>query len=446
MAIDLEKILTPLPGANPAGRDPQLNELSDVQRLLREMELRRKEQEIEPTAGDWLKVFNLTHDALAHKTRDLRLAAYLAEAAVKLHGFAGLRDGLRVMRGLIEEFWPHLYPTVEDGDLEWRIKAVELIDARLPLPLRQVALTNNGSENYSYLQWQEAQGFDIPENLDDLSSHQRDRVAELRARAEQEKKLTADLWRKAKRATPDDFYLGTAALLEEANVELTALDRALDEKFVRIPAGLEQLHNVFVQLLAQEAPDLSLLKDVAKQAQPVLQKTRGIAAFKQSLDTLLDEDAADLDALQSTAALLLIKETPNLAALKQTVAEVASLLTGFVAEINQRNPAPVATPEKPMAEEQVIDQRSDLRANGHAVAVAATNFTGPIGSRQEALQRLAEVAAYFQQAEPHSPVSYLVQRAINWGQMPLEEWLGDVIKDGGVLGQLRETLGIKSES
>ena len=71
--------------------------------------------------------------------------------------------------------------------------------------------------------------------------------------------------------------------------------------------------------------------------------------------------------------------------------------------------------------------------------------TGPVRSRQEALARLAEVAEYFRRTEPHSPVAYLVQRAVSWGNMPLEAWLADVIKDGGVLESLRETLGIRQQ-
>ena len=69
---------------------------------------------------------------------------------------------------------------------------------------------------------------------------------------------------------------------------------------------------------------------------------------------------------------------------------------------------------------------------------------GPIHTRQEALIRLAEVAGFFRRTEPHSPVAYLVQRAIKWGQMPLEVWLQEVIKNDGVLDQLRETLGLNT--
>ena len=66
--------------------------------------------------------------------------------------------------------------------------------------------------------------------------------------------------------------------------------------------------------------------------------------------------------------------------------------------------------------------------------------------RPEALRRLAAVAEFFRKTEPHSPVSYLVQRAARWGEMPLEEWLQEVIKSQDVLGEVRETLGIKRET
>lgn len=63
--------------------------------------------------------------------------------------------------------------------------------------------------------------------------------------------------------------------------------------------------------------------------------------------------------------------------------------------------------------------------------------------RPDALRRLAGVAEFFRRTEPHSPVSYLVQRAILWGEMPLESWLEEVINNEDVLGRVRETLGLK---
>ena len=64
-------------------------------------------------------------------------------------------------------------------------------------------------------------------------------------------------------------------------------------------------------------------------------------------------------------------------------------------------------------------------------------------NRADAIRRLEAVAAFFRRTEPHSPVSYLVQRAARWGRMPLEEWLQEVIKSADVLGHVQETLGIQ---
>jgi len=77
-----------------------------------------------------------------------------------------------------------------------------------------------------------------------------------------------------------------------------------------------------------------------------------------------------------------------------------------------------------------------IRRNGTAIVSEATD-------RAEALRQLQAIAEYFHRTEPHSPVAYLVQRAVRWGEMPLEKWLTDVISDEGVLTRIRETLGIK---
>lgn len=75
----------------------------------------------------------------------------------------------------------------------------------------------------------------------------------------------------------------------------------------------------------------------------------------------------------------------------------------------------------------------------------ATAYQGPIGSRTEAIRRLREVAKYFRDHEPHSPVGPLAERAARWGEMPLEQWLSRVIKDEGTLGQLRDLLDLQPE-
>ncbi len=80
---------------------------------------------------------------------------------------------------------------------------------------------------------------------------------------------------------------------------------------------------------------------------------------------------------------------------------------------------------------------------GEAGAAPAGAAQGPIQNRADALQRLAEVAAYYRRSEPHSPVALLVERAVRWGQMPLEELLREVVKREDVLTEIWDTLGVK---
>jgi type VI secretion system protein ImpA len=99
--------------------------------------------------------------------------------------------------------------------------------------------------------------------------------------------------------------------------------------------------------------------------------------------------------------------------------------------------------EEPDESDFVESVDGEVSADGSVVAGGGGGGpAGPIQSRRDALRRLAEVAEYFQRAEPHSPVSYIVQRAVKWGNMPLESWLQDVIKDESVLYNLRQTLGM----
>ena len=69
-------------------------------------------------------------------------------------------------------------------------------------------------------------------------------------------------------------------------------------------------------------------------------------------------------------------------------------------------------------------------------------MAGPLQTRAQALQQLRDVAGFFRRTEPHSPVAYLAEKAVKWGEMPLHEWLSQVIKDQGAMSHLEELLGL----
>jgi type VI secretion system protein ImpA len=363
--ISLDVLLAPFPGENPAGENLLYAGLYDQIREARRSDdnLAKGDWEHSIKAANWRDVAKLAIDALSSKTKDLQVVAWLAEALIKLHGFAGMRDSLKLMHGMVMTFWDHVYPEMDDVDMDSRANALSFFDRQGAIALKEVPITGSPvAPNLSYFQHEESKRFEIPENLDALSSSDQERVQALKEQAAQEGRATSDQWRAAKNSSRRAFYEETFTALKECMDLYKALDGAMDEKFKN--------------------------------------------------------------------------QTPGLGALRKSFEEVNSLVGTILKE--KRLLEPDAAEEKPSAESA---------ATSHAVAMGqsiSTGAVGPILSRQDALNRLAEISGYFRKTEPHSPVAYLVQRAIKWGQMPLDLWLEDVVKDSAVLDHLRETLGIKT--
>ncbi|MDQ3253351.1 MAG: type VI secretion system protein TssA [Acidobacteriota bacterium] len=376
--INVEALLAPISGEKPAGENLQYQGLHDEMREARRAEdtLEQGDWKRDSKVADWHQVETLTTEALANRTKDLQVCAWLGEALVKLYGFVGLRDGLRVMRGLHERFWESVYPEIDGDDLEARANTLSWMDQQMAEALREVPLTKSaGGTSYTLHHWNDAKQFMIPENVDSLEYEEKQRVAALRTHAAEEGKVTGEDWRNAKNATPRAFYEDVSALVNQSWDEFEALNRVVDEKFGDNPPGLN--------------------------------------ALKQTLD--------DLRTL-----------------LGQIVKEKRML------EPDPNSPDRAGGASSAAAKNGGATDGAGGSSNSAAAGRASLGASGPVRTRQEALLRLAEVADYFHQTEPHSPVSYLVQRAIQWGNMPLEKWLEDVIKDSGVLDNLRETLGINN--
>lgn len=357
--IDVEALLAPIAGENPAGENLQYSGLHDEIREARRADeaLAQGDWQRELKTADWDRVVALCRDALAQKTKDLQIAAWLTEALVRTGGFAGLRDGLKLARGLHEKFWEGVYPPVEDGDLEARANSLAWLDRQAASALQTVPVTKAAGAAYSYLQMEEAKKLDLPANAASLTPEALAALNQERERAASEGRPTTESFTKARNATRRAFYEETSGLLGECRQEVKALDRVMDEKFGR--------------------------------------------------------------------------ETPGLSELQKSLEKIEAWVEKTVKE-------------KRIEEPDAAEAAGEAAGGEEAAAAGPGTVAGPIKTRQDALRRLAEVADYFRRTEPHSPVSYLVQRAITWGQMPLDAWLTDVIKDGALLASIRETLGLNT--
>lgn len=99
-----------------------------------------------------------------------------------------------------------------------------------------------------------------------------------------------------------------------------------------------------------------------------------------------------------------------------------------------------------------VSSASNSAAHTDAHSATAAASSGQAGAfiateprtRAEALRQLQWVADFFRRTEPHSPVAYLADKAIKWGEMPLHRWLGEVVKDPASMAHLQELLGLST--
>jgi type VI secretion system protein ImpA len=368
--LDIEALLAPIDAENPAGEDLRHEGTYDkIAQARREGDDRDALQPGVKTA-DWAAVIAVASDALSDKSKDLQIAIWLVEALVKLHGFAGLRDGLTLLRELQRRFWAALYPAVVDGDLEDRMRLLEWLDNKLPLSIRQVPLAQSvDGKLYSWLHWQESRAVD---NLG------RQNPA-AKAEAVAEGKITGEEFDKAVMATPRRFYEELVEDLTQCQEEYEELDRALTEHFGRQGPSLRSIKNA--------------LDDYAARVEGIVEEKRKLEPEFVHEGRERSSDRGLFDRLRRR------EEDPAVSQPGQSSAGVVSFAGGVPLE--------------------------------------------PI-DRADALRRLAAVADFFRRTEPHSPVAPLVERAIRWGEMPLEKWLEDVIGGDPVLDRVRETLGLKN--
>lgn len=107
---------------------------------------------------------------------------------------------------------------------------------------------------------------------------------------------------------------------------------------------------------------------------------------------------------------------------------------------------PVFGPARDAVQRLVGDAEHSSAPGVPAAGAASAGACVPVQpgmphTREHALAQLRMVADFFRRSEPHSPVAYLADKAADWGELALHEWLRAVIKDPAQIAQLDELLG-----
>jgi type VI secretion system protein ImpA len=155
-----EQLLIPISDSKPCGEDMAFSAELDAIAHARKFDdpsLAQGAWETELKEADWDFVVSRCVKLLAEKSKDLRLAVWLTEAAAKQHHLRGLGEGFRLLAGLCDTFWDlGLYPEAEDGDNDQRVGNLSWILARTRTLIRELPLTEGRGTAYSTIDFEAA--------------------------------------------------------------------------------------------------------------------------------------------------------------------------------------------------------------------------------------------------------------------------------------------------
>lgn len=347
--IDIDELLQPISADSPQGSDIREDssptslyyQIKDARNAARAAERASlfDPDEASNVLNEWRPILDLAPTILKENSKDLEVASWLLEALIRFNDFPGLRDGIQLTRGLVDQYWDGLYPEPDEDGIETKVAPLAGLngdsgEGTLLAPMRNALITTESSVGaFSYWQYQQARD-------------------------------AAKISDPDKRQEKEDTLGFTLAAIETAVAEASA------DYYVNLVDDLEQ----------------------------------AVADFKAMNDTLREHCK---------------HEAPPYSLILETLEEILRAVR-FLAKDKLAAAAP---------EEITVTEEASTNGAPATAAPRSTGPSGPIGSRDDALRRLEEVAQFFRATEPHTPLVTGIERLVRWGRMPMSELILELVPD-----------------
>jgi len=361
--ISLDQLLAPVTDDNKVGEDIRENtspdspyyKIKDARSAARAAERNNMfDSDTSEADGHWRKILELAPDILANQAKDLEVASWYTEALIRQHGYPGLRDGFKLIKGLIEQYWDELYPLPDEDGIETRVASLtglngEGAEGVLITPIRNVYITE-GSDPGPFNYWKYQQVLEVEKIIDEETKREKaDRLGFNNADVE---KAVAD--------SSESFYINLCDDLSEA-----------------------------------------------------------IAAYRE-IGALLDEHCG-------------INDSPP-------TSNIINMLENCLGAVKHIGKYKIPEPE---TDEEPTSESDDDSSSSSTTEVAPVS--GPVKNREDAFKKLIEISEFFRKTEPHSPIPYILERAVKWGDMPLESLIRELIPDSSARDFYGSLTGIKTD-
>ncbi len=268
-----DDLLNPIAGDNPSGANLRYEKVYDQIK-----EARTEDDDSIPTGAwartvkraDYNQVIKLAGEALANKSKDLQLAAWLTEAHVKKEGIGLIQPCLKLMQDLQLQFWDTLYPEIEDGDAGMRATPIEWASNRVSSIIREAPITRDG---LNYFQYKESRsiGYEADAQYNDAKTAQREQAIA-------DGKPTAEEFDKSFNATPKAWYVNMEASIHSSLETVDELQVFCEEKygddgpaFGKLRTALEEVGQVVTGLLNEKRktePDAPVEEEATEEPEP----------------------------------------------------------------------------------------------------------------------------------------------------------------------------------
>ncbi len=246
--IDIAALLAPISEEAAAGSDPRGDKQpgSLYYRVKDARNAARSEERGAVATGgvtpeEWNTVIDAAVELLSTVGKDLEVAAWLVEALVRTKGFAGLRDGLKVIAGITQTYWETCFPELDEDGIEGKVTSVAGLSGSgaigtLIQPIRLLPITRGELASYSL--WNYEQASEI-QKIGDPARRQ----ARIDAGA-----VPMDQFMQSVAETPASAFASTVGLIDECL------------------AALAEMSTAFDTVAGNDAPPVTALRELLQQA------------------------------------------------------------------------------------------------------------------------------------------------------------------------------------
>jgi type VI secretion system protein ImpA len=219
--LQFTQLLDPISSEAPSGQDIAFSAEVDAINKARQFDdpsLDQGEWVTDVKEADWGFVYDRCIKLISTQTKDLRLAAWLVEAAAKTKQFEGMAAGYELLARLCDNYWDTLHPIIEDGDIEERVGNITWLLHRSVQLVKEVPITEGRGSQYSWTDFEAARA----------RANNAAKTGE--TVSEKEGQLSSATLDSARRKSTKGFYETQINALEHCQKMLLELEHSLDAK------------------------------------------------------------------------------------------------------------------------------------------------------------------------------------------------------------------------